>query len=410
MSRIDDLIQELCPDGVEHVELRSTGTWYGGGTPSKSKLEYWTGGSVPWISPKDMGGRIVDSSIDMITEAAVAGSAAKLVPPTSIAMVVRSSILDHTFPTAIVPVAVALNQDMKAVVPHEGIMVEYLAHVLSSRGQDILRKASKSGGSVTSINSPQLLNYRIPMPPLEVQREIVRVLDKFTQLEVELEAELEARRAQYEHYRAGLLQYDLDQVDSVTVSEGFETRNGYTPAKLDPTNWANGTVPWFRMEDIRENGRVLDSALQKISEKAVKGGRCFPANSLIFATSATIGEHALITVPFMSNQRFTALWPKLDYARRFDIKFLFHYGFVIDEWCRNNTTTSSFASVDMAGFKRLRIPIPPIEEQKRVAYQLDRFDALVNDISIGLPAELAARRKQYEHYRDRLLTFKELAS
>ncbi|MGO2151099.1 MAG: restriction endonuclease subunit S, partial [Microbacterium gubbeenense] len=272
MSRIDDLIQELCPDGVEHVELRSTGTWYGGGTPSKSKLEYWTGGSVPWISPKDMGGRIVDSSIDMITEAAVAGSAAKLVPPTSIAMVVRSSILDHTFPTAIVPVAVALNQDMKAVVPHEGIMVEYLAHVLSSRGQDILRKASKSGGSVTSINSPQLLNYRIPVPPLEVQREIVRVLDKFSQLEAELEAELEARRAQYEHYRAEFLTFRgevprrrLDEVavyvngkaheklvvdgaEIPLVTARFISRNGE----------ANRYVP---LEDVLTPGRSGDVAL-----------------------------------------------------------------------------------------------------------------------------------------------------
>lgn len=161
------------------------------------------------------------------------------------------------------------------------------------------------------------------------------------------------------------------------------------------------------MEDIREHGRVLDSALQMIPEKAVKGGRCFPANSLIFATSATIGEHALITVPFMSNQRFTSLWPKSEYADRFDTKFLFYYGFIIDEWCRNNTTTSSFASVDMTGFKRLRVPIPPIEDQRLIGEQLDRFDALVNDLSVGLPAELDARRKQYEYYRDKLLTFEE---
>lgn len=252
--------------------------------------------------------------------------------------------------------------------------------------------------------------FRIPVPPLEVQREIVRILDRFARLESELEAELVARKAQYEHYRSELLMFDLDEVESVELATAFETRNGYTPAKSDQTNWVNGTVPWLRMEDIRENGRVLDRALQMIPEKAVKGGRKFPANSLIFATSATIGEHALVTVPYVSNQRFTAIWPKLEYVDRFDMKFLFYYGFVIDEWCQNNTTTSSFASVEMSGFKRLPVPIPSLQEQRRIAENLDRFDTLVNDRSVGLPAEIAARRKQYEYYRDKLLTFEEAAA
>ena len=114
MSRIDDLLQQHAPDGVVFEPLSSVGRWYGGGTPSKSRADFWTGGSVPWVSPKDMGRRIVDSTIDKITEEAVSASATKLVPPTSVAIVVRSSILDRTLPTAIVPIPVALNQDMKA--------------------------------------------------------------------------------------------------------------------------------------------------------------------------------------------------------------------------------------------------------------------------------------------------------
>ena len=131
MSWIDELIAEFAPKGVEFTTLGDIGRWYGGGTPSKSKPEYWLNGTIPWVSPKDMGRRVVDSAIDTITEAAVSGSATKLVPPISVAMVVRSSILDHTFPTALVPVAVALNQDMKAVVPKEGVIPAYLAHLLN---------------------------------------------------------------------------------------------------------------------------------------------------------------------------------------------------------------------------------------------------------------------------------------
>lgn len=412
MSRIDDLIQEVCPDGVEHVELRSTGTWYGGGTPSKSKLEYWTGGSVPWISPKDMGGRIVDSSIDMITEAAVAGSAAKLVPPTSIAMVVRSSILDHTFPTAIVPVAVALNQDMKAVVPHEGIMVEYLAHVLSSRGQDILRKASKSGGSVTSINSPQLLNYRIPMPPLEVQREIVRVLDKFTQLEAELEAELEARRRQYEHYRDEALSFG-DAVRSVPLGDVIHSlRTGLNPRqnfKLNSPGAANQYITvrelaGFKIIPTHKTDLVDDEGLARIQARSR-----LQVGDVLFSGTGTIGRTALVEeepTNWNIKEGVYALTPKRD---QISSRFLIHLlrSSVIRQRILGAADGSTVASVSMASLKRVLLPVPSLDEQDRVTTLLDKFEALTNDLSIGLPAELAARRKQYEHYRDKLLTFEE---
>ena len=90
------------------------------------------------------------------------------------------------------------------------------------------------------------------------------------------------------------------------LPELFTTRNGYTPSKSNSEFWENGTIPWFRMEDIRTNGRILTEATQYVSEKAVKG-QLFPENSIIVATSATIGEHALIKVPSLANQRFTYL-------------------------------------------------------------------------------------------------------
>ncbi|MEI2819495.1 MAG: restriction endonuclease subunit S [Marmoricola sp.] len=96
----------------------------------------------------------------------------------------------------------------------------------------------------------------------------------------------------------------------------FITRNGYTPSKSVEANWTSGTIPWFRMEDIRDHGRVLGDSIQKVASSALKGGSLFPANSVIVATSATIGEHALITVPHLSNQRFTSLSLKPQYAEK----------------------------------------------------------------------------------------------
>ncbi|ELZ5052313.1 restriction endonuclease subunit S [Enterobacter asburiae] len=200
------------------------------------------------------------------------------------------------------------------------------------------------------------------------------------------------------------------EVEWLSLSKVFNLRNGYTPSKTKKEFWENGDIPWFRMDDIRENGRILGNSLQRISSCAVKGGKLFPENSILISTSATIGEHALITVPHLANQRFTCLALKESYVDCFDIKFLFYYCFSLAEWCRKNTTMSSFASVDMDGFKKFLIPLPcPDNPEKSLAIQseivriLDKFTALTAELT----AELTARKKQYNYYCDQLLSFDE---
>jgi type I restriction enzyme S subunit len=196
---------------VEWKPLREIGTWYGGGTPSKSRSDYWENGTIPWVSPKDMGRSIVDSSEDYITETAVKESSTKMVPANSIAIVVRSSILDKVLPSAIIPVPVTLNQDMKAVVPYGDIAPNYVAHMIKSRGDEILRAAKKTGGSVTSIESSKLFAFRIPIPSPAEQARIVAILDKFDALTNSitegLPREIELRQKQYEYYRDLLLSF-----------------------------------------------------------------------------------------------------------------------------------------------------------------------------------------------------------
>ncbi|MDD4532337.1 MAG: restriction endonuclease subunit S [Bacilli bacterium] len=191
------------------------------------------------------------------------------------------------------------------------------------------------------------------------------------------------------------------------IQELFDIRNGYTPSTLHKEYWENGTIPWFRMEDIREKGRILNDSIQHISKRGVKGN-LFKKNSIIFATSATIGEHALIKDDFLCNQRFTCLSIKQQYNEVLLPKYIYYYGFLIDEWCINNTMKSNFASVDMNGFKKFKISFPSLKEQERIVSLLDKFDAYCNDLTQGIPAEIEARKKQYEYYRDKLLTFKRL--
>ena len=195
-----------------------------------------------------------------------------------------------------------------------------------------------------------------------------------------------------------------DGVEYKTLSEVFDTRNGYTPSKKEKNYWKNGTIPWFRMEDIRENGGILDKATQYVSQEAVKGSP-FPANSIIVATSATIGEHALITVPSIANQRFTYLMVKEQYKDDYDPKFLYYYCFKLDEYCKECLNQGNFASVDMKKFAKFQFPRLPIEIQREIVRMLDSYTESVVELQRQLTAELTARQRQYEFYRDKLLTF-----
>lgn len=192
-----------------------------------------------------------------------------------------------------------------------------------------------------------------------------------------------------------------DGVEFRTMEEVFEIRNGYTPSKNNPDFWEGGTIPWFRMEDIRQNGRILSDAIQHITPAAIKGKGLFPANSIIIATTATIGEHALVIADSLANQQFTNLTVRKSLSACLLPKFVFYYMFVIDEWCKKNVNAGNFASVDMKRFKKLDFPLPPIEVQTEIIHILDKFTSLEAE----LEAELDCRKRQYEYYRDKLLSF-----
>ncbi|GAA6880821.1 restriction endonuclease subunit S [Helicobacter pylori] len=195
-------------------------------------------------------------------------------------------------------------------------------------------------------------------------------------------------------------------VEFKTLEEVFEIRNGYTPSKNNPEFWKNGTIPWFRMEDLRENGRILKDSIQHITPKALKGKKLFPKNSIIISTTATIGEHALLIVESLANQQFTFLSKKANCDIALDMKFFFYQCFLLGEWCKNNTNVSGFASVDMTAFKKYKFPIPPLEIQQEIVKILDAF----TELNTELNTELKARKKQYQYYQNMLLDFKDINS
>lgn len=143
-----------------------------------------------------------------------------------------------------------------------------------------------------------------------------------------------------------------DGVEFKSLEELFIIKNGYTPSKSNSEFWDNGTIPWFRMEDIRVNGHILNDSIQHITSKAVKG-KLFPKDSIIMATTATIGEHALITVDSLANQRFTVFTKQKSEQKNLNMKYVYYYFDIIDEWCKKNTKVSSFPAVDLQKLKNI---------------------------------------------------------
>ena len=186
------------------------------------------------------------------------------------------------------------------------------------------------------------------------------------------------------------------------LKEVFDTRNGYTPSTSNVAFWEGGNIPWFKMEDIRDNGSILNDSYLHITDKAIKGKGLFKANSILLATSATIGEHALIEVEHLSNQRFTNFYPKKKYEQLINMRYAYYYMFIIDEWCRQHVNQGGFASVDMSGLYKQLFPIPSLSEQQRIVERLDTFTSSIEN----LKQQIAQRRKQYEFYRDQLLDLK----
>lgn len=411
MSRINDLIKEICPNGVRYYKLSEVGNQFSG-LSGKSKKDF-EDGNCKYITYTNIYNN-PSTNLDVedyvqvkenekqneikYKDILIAGSSENLEDSGMISVVTEEpneQIYLNSFCFGF-----RLND-----IFYNKYNPDFLKHLF--RDKTFRNEIISCSFGVTRYNlsKEKILKIKIPCPPLEVQEEIVKILDKFGELEAELEAELEVRESQYEFWRGKL--FEIKDAKEVRLDELFNLKNGFTPSKSNSEFWKNGTIPWFRMEDIRKNGRILDDSIQHVTAEATKGN-IMPANSIIISTSATIGEHALITCKSLSNQRFTYLMLKDEYKNSVDMKYIFYHCFLLDKYCLGNLNQGNFASIDMNAFKKYIFKIPSLEKQKKIVSILDRFDDLTSNITIGLPAEIELRRKQYEYYKNKLLSFEEL--
>lgn len=399
---ITSMIQRLCPDGVEYRPIKDIYTRLKGTPITASRMKEIADDSGDIIVVAG-GKNIIRAKRSDLPHGNIIEVPSVLVQSRGIIDVVYS---EEPF---------TFKNEMWAYTSDDRDSVKYLYYIMKKNIQTF-RDAASGMGSLPQISLKVTEDYIIPYPPIEIQREIVRILDTFTSLT----AELSLRKKQYEFYLDKLLSFDhlileegerereRTRVRWIELGKLFNLKNGYTPSKNNPHYW-NGIIPWFRMEDLRLNGSILSDSILKISEDAIKNVP-FPENSIIVATSATIGEHALITVPFTCNQRFTCMILKNEYKELYNPLFLYYYTFILDKWCISNTKQSSFPSVDMKRFKQFKYPLIPLDEQNRIVSRLDAFHHLCNNLCTGIPAEIEARKKQYEYYLNKLLSFDEVSS
>lgn len=162
------------------------------------------------------------------------------------------------------------------------------------------------------------------------------------------------------------------------LGDVFEIRNGYTPSKAVSAFWTNGTIPWFRMEDIRDKGGLLKEAYQKVTQEAVKGGGLFEANSILLATTATIGVHAMLIADSLANQQFTNLKIRKSLVANYTPMYIYYSFFGIDEWCIKNSNAGGLLSVNMTELCKLPFLTPSLSEQRTLSSYFTSLDAQIS--------------------------------
>lgn len=380
MSKLDELIAELCPDGVEFVTVEEICDITRGRVMSKNYLRENTG-VYPVYSSQTANNGVFGyintfdydcESVTWTTDGANAGS-------------VFYHINEKFSITNVCGLLRVKNNEL--------VSTKFLFYVL----QVYAKKYVNDGMGNPKLMSNVMARISVPLPPLPVQQEIVRILDNFTELTAELTTELTARRKQYEYYRDLLLTFG-DDVPRLAISDLLIRTKGtnITAQKMRQLHKENGEVRIFA------GGKTYaDVDFKDIPKKDIN------FNPSIIVKSRGIIEFEYYDKPFSHKNEF---WSYYSENKNVNIKFVYYYLSRNVNYFQRIANNMQMPQISIPVTDKYKVPLPPIKEQERIVSILDRFDALCNDLTSGLPAEIEARQKQYEYYRDKLLSFKEVTA
>lgn len=409
MSRLEELLSEYAPGGVAFATLGEVGEFIRGTGLQKSDL---TDDGMPAIHYGQIHthyGLWASETKSFVSPAL--GDKLRRAHPGD--LVIATTSEDDA---AVAKATAWLGKEEVAVsgdayIYRHSLNPRYAAYFFQSAQFQMQKERRITGTKVRRVSGDALSSVRVPVPPAEVQDEIVRILDHFVDLEKDLKAELAARRAQYSFYADSLLEFgSADDVARVPLGELATIVRGASPRPIHSFITAEvGGVPWIKIGDVAAGGKYITKTGQCVtSAGASKSRRVYPGD-FVLSNSMSFGRPYISRIEGCIHDGWLAI---SNFGSSFIPDFLYHLLRSVpvqaDFARRASNGTVQNLNVDIV--KSVPVPVPSIEEQTRIAVILDQFDVLVNDPEVGIPAELAARRAQYEHYRDRLLTFEEVAA
>ena len=399
MSKLQELINKLCPNGVEFKPLGEVCEIKRGVRVVKQELEEF--GDIPVFqnSLKPLGYYKLSNFKGFTSFVIGAGAAGEI------------GFSEKPFWAA----------DDCFVIISNYLNDKYIFYCLQNNQLHLKRQVRKA--SIPRLSRVSIEKFMIPVPPIEVQEEIVRILDSFSDYAAELQAELQARKQQYEYYRNLLLTFnpsaygcgtDDEQKDGVTTWGGHNYKIQWK--KLGEignicmckrilkhqTNTKSG-IPFYKIGTF---GKVADSYISEDLFMEYKKKYSFPQKGeVLISASGTIGRAVIYDGEDAYFQDSNIVWINNDESMVLN-KYLYYFYQIVD-WNVEGGTIKRLYNTNLSNTP---IPIPPLELQEKIVAILDRFETLVNDLTNGLPAEITAVKDQYEYYRNKLLTFKKLSA
>ena len=281
---------------------------------------------------------------------------------------------------------------------------KYISYALSTVDAQRQKSSGKVKSKVVHSSVPSIKAIKLPVPPLEVQREIVHILDSFTLLTAELTAELTARKKQYEYYRDNILTFDTT-IKHVRLGDICSIiTKGTTPKSYTKTG-----VSFVKTEAF-DGAKIIPNKLSYVDEEThttfLKRSMLEENDILITIAGATIGKCAIVPkeiLPANTNQALAIIRLAKGNSPKYVMYLL--QSDLMKRYMQKNIKGSAQPNLNLKQLNDFIIPLPPLNVQERLVRVLDNFEAICTDLNIGLPAEIEARQKQYEYYRDLLLTF-----
>ena len=388
MNFIDELLKD---EKVEWKKLGEIANCFSGGTPKTSNNNFYDG-EIPWIRSGEINFNVIKKSERNITKEGLEKSSAKMIKKNSVVLAMTGATVGRT---AVVEIETSSNQSVAAIETNNRIInYKYLFYFLAKEYNN-LKKLGQ--GALTSLNLSIIKNIKIPLPSLETQGKIVKILDGYTEyiteLQEKLKIELQARNKQYNYYRDMLLSEDyLNKISEklknqtkykiycIELEEIIKIKNG-----KDWKSLGKGNVP------VYGSGGEMGIFVDKYS---------YNKPTVLIPRKGSIENIFYLEEPFWNVD--TIFYTEINEEK---ILPKYFYYFMQNYNIAALSMNPTRPSITQSTLNKLKISLPPIEIQNKIVKILDRFQELLSDTKGLLPLEIEQRRKQYEYYREKLLTF-----